>query len=138
MLEGPDDSFLKSWSRTGDAMSMVAAALFGSALKSVVTYLTSRVTDPPVSRLAEILEAYSAVFERVAKKGWKPVLVVDAANVLACWRPDHSAALKQLFDFFTANTKQAGRSHVILATSDYGFIDVVEQSRCFARTCTLL
>ena len=154
MLEDPDDSFLKSWSSSKvatDWIGMIAgaagaskdligapqAAAVGLAAKSFLT-LTSRVTDPSVPPLAKILEAYNTVFERVAKTGLKPVLVVDEANRLARWRPDHSAALEQLFCFFIASTKEKGLSHVILATSDYGFIEVVEQSRCFDRTCALL
>lgn len=49
-----------------------------------------------------------------------PVIVIDEANVLMGW-DKYPADLDCLLNFFVQITKQENRSHVIMATSEYGY-----------------
>lgn len=52
-----------------------------------------------------------------------PVLVLDEAHVLMQWGEEHKREQQQLLRFFVEVTQATNRSHVILLTSSYTFID---------------
>eukprot|EP00611_Tribonema_gayanum_P027215 TRINITY_DN665_c1_g1_i3.p1 TRINITY_DN665_c1_g1~~TRINITY_DN665_c1_g1_i3.p1 ORF type:complete len:351 (+),score=45.08 TRINITY_DN665_c1_g1_i3:122-1174(+) len=80
--------------------------------------------------LQEVLEAYEnmvAAWEQrrslkiMAEKLQWPVLIIDEANKLGEWGPEHQKDLDGLISFFIWITKQAKRCHVIMVTSECGF-----------------
>jgi hypothetical protein len=68
--------------------------------------------------ISGVIEAYSSIL-RQRKSGTPPVLVIDEANVLMGW--DSGKDLDTRLRFFVQATKESKRSHVVLATSEYGF-----------------
>lgn len=86
-----------------------AAERFSSALEE---YITSKKAEG----LQIVMDAYSKLAQ-LRKPGQPfPVIIIDAANVLAKW--GDTAWLKALLRFFVRITKQEGLAHVVLATSD--------------------
>jgi hypothetical protein len=120
------------------ALSGVGATML-DALKSsygIIAAILSAVTDKQQTPFGElsiaafakltsddmsisgVIEAYSSIL-RQRKSGTPPVLVIDEANVLMGW--DSGKDLDTLLRFFVQATKESKRSHVVLATSEYGF-----------------
>ena len=50
-----------------------------------------------------------------------PVLIIDEANALMQWSDISPLELSNLLSFFVKITKQDGRCHVLMATSDFGY-----------------
>jgi hypothetical protein len=65
---------------------------------------------------------------KTAEDPW-PVIIVDEANELMSWQDAHPTDLKNLLSFFVSVSKQSGQCHVVLATSEYGFLDWLSQGR---------
>eukprot|EP00898_Chlorokybus_atmophyticus_P005016 jgi/Chlat1/5515/Chrsp360S05332 len=94
-----------------------------------------QITREPAS-LKSVLAAYSALldeWERARREGeikakGYPLLVIDEANVIMDWSDDYLTDLKALVRFLIRNTKQEGRAHVILVTSDSAFISWLTQN----------
>ena len=53
-----------------------------------------------------------------------PVIVIDEANVLMGWNK-HPVELASLLRYFVLVTKQEKRCHVLMATSEYGFQELM-------------
>ena len=49
------------------------------------------------------------------------MLIIDEANALMQWSSSSPVQLINLLRFFVKITKQDGRCHVMLATSEFGF-----------------
>lgn len=56
-----------------------------------------------------------------------PVIVVDQANELMRWQEHHPRDVHNLLSFLIQISKEAQQCHVVLATSECGFIDWLYQ-----------
>lgn len=139
----------------GDTMGLMNAA-FNTALVARAMALIGDVTqvsdaaDAVASALREIiardklegLPLITAAYERLARSRKPgepyPVIIIDEANRLHLW--EDRAALDQLLAFLVYLTKEQRLAHVVLATSDSFFEEVLESgtSTCCRLSTTLL
>jgi hypothetical protein len=109
----------------GDSSSVsVDVGKFLTAMQQV--FAADRGQGPP---LQQVLTAYTSLLAcwdkaRAANRlrdSRPPVLVLDEANVLTEWAPQHEADRKALLRFFVTVSKAKNQSHILLATSEYAF-----------------
>ncbi|KAK9820192.1 hypothetical protein WJX72_007329 [[Myrmecia] bisecta] len=85
----------------------------------------SSTTVPGGTPLARILTAFNKAL--AAKKPNPPAIIIDEANKFTSWSTDYPKELDSLLSFFVAVTKQENLTHVLLLTSDYGYVNWLEQ-----------
>jgi hypothetical protein len=101
----------------------------GSAITALLGYLAPGKEDAQQPPLTVVTAAYRTlldVWEQARAAGKlqdtsPPVLGLDEVNVLMQWGEQYKAERQDLLSFFVAISKVRGRSHVLLATSDYSF-----------------
>lgn len=57
-----------------------------------------------------------------------PVLVLDEANMLMTWSSEYPRELKQFLQFCIKVGKQNNTCHVLMATSEHGFLQWLEDT----------
>ncbi|GAX76795.1 hypothetical protein CEUSTIGMA_g4241.t1 [Chlamydomonas eustigma] len=93
--------------------------------------------DPPKNKepdMNALIEAFKLLLdewekEMIKKSGGiapgkimrRPVIVIDEANVMMGWNKNYPEDMGTLLRFFVSITKEQKRSHVFLATSEYGY-----------------
>ena len=81
--------------------------------------------------LQDVVYLYLAALSALSVSGGsdkKPVIILDQANVLQEWGPEHKGALSQLLRFFKVMTMQDNSAHVLLFTNDAAFGDWLSKS----------
>lgn len=73
------------------------------------------------SPIGGIIDSLTAFLEATRPLSYKPVIIIDEANVVMEWKEQDKghAELKKLLRFFVRVTKQEHLAHIVLATSDY-------------------
>lgn len=98
---------------------------------AAISFNAPQLYAPAEISMATVLKAYSDVLDawdqaratgKVSGSSKWPLLVIDEANKLMAWQGHYDTELQQLLSFFVAITKANNRSHVMLATSEYGFL----------------
>eukprot|EP00200_Dunaliella_tertiolecta_P002730 CAMPEP_0202337692 /NCGR_PEP_ID=MMETSP1126-20121109/276_1 /ASSEMBLY_ACC=CAM_ASM_000457 /TAXON_ID=3047 /ORGANISM="Dunaliella tertiolecta, Strain CCMP1320" /LENGTH=404 /DNA_ID=CAMNT_0048927941 /DNA_START=518 /DNA_END=1732 /DNA_ORIENTATION=- len=84
--------------------------------------------DASLSTWSEILSGYVRLWHVLGFSGY-PVLIIDEANELMKWSRDERslAELKDLLNLLTVLSKQSRQCHIILISSDFGFLQWYEQ-----------
>ncbi|KAG7674485.1 hypothetical protein KSW81_000139 [Nannochloris sp. 'desiccata'] len=78
--------------------------------------------------MASIIASLTTFLEAVRPLPYKPVIIIDEANVLMRWGDDPGhKQLKALLDFFVRTTKQEHLGHFVLASSESFVIDFLEK-----------
>ncbi|KAG7674731.1 hypothetical protein KSW81_006157 [Nannochloris sp. 'desiccata'] len=78
--------------------------------------------------MASIIASLTKFLEAVRPLPYKPVIIIDEANVLLDWHDDPGhIELKNLLDFFVRTTKQEHLGHFVLASSESFVIDFLEK-----------
>lgn len=65
---------------------------------------------------------------KTADDPW-PVIIVDQANELMSWQRDRPRDVSNLLNFLIQISKQKQQCHVVLASSEPGFMDWLSQGR---------
>ncbi|BDA41349.1 Uncharacterized ATP-binding protein MJ1659 at C-terminar half [Coccomyxa sp. Obi] len=113
----------------------LAIELKALPMSEVRDALSAKSGTSALARVLELFEESLTVSSKQMqkKKGKKqptdqwPVLIIDEANALTSWTNKHPEELKTLLRFLVTVTKQQNTAHVLLLTSDYAFIDWLEQ-----------
>ena len=86
--------------------------------------------------MASIIDSLTKFLEATRPLSYKPVIVIDEANVLLDWHDDPDRTqLKALLRFFVKTTKEDHMGHFVLASSDPFLIDFLEKGK--SRKCLL-
>ncbi|KAG7674713.1 putative ATP-binding protein [Nannochloris sp. 'desiccata'] len=84
--------------------------------------------DDPAPPMASIIASLTACLEAIRPLPYKPVIIIDEANVLLDWHDDPGRTqLKALLRFFVATTKEDHLGHFVLASSESFVIDFLEK-----------
>ena len=74
--------------------------------------------------MASIIDSLTTFLEATRPLTYKPVIIIDEANVLMEWRGDPGhAQLKALLCFFVWVTKQEHLGHIVLASAEELLVD---------------
>ena len=129
-----------------DTLSQVAALVFGNfsarlappqldgqkvqiKLASAAEWVRWFKAEPSSTPLASILEEYTRALRDVRKGTAPPPIIIDEANSLTSWSTEHPTELKTLLRFLVAVTKEQNLTNVLLMTSDYAYIEWLEQGK---------
>ena len=118
-----------------DCRGISSPEQFANALRELVTMdaglveSLEKIFEPAPDKefpMESIFDSFDSIFEATRSKSKKPVFIIDEAHMLLRWRddPEHKQ-LKSLLRFFVATTKQDHLGHVVLATSEYSFLDYI-------------
>jgi hypothetical protein len=106
-----------------DAVNKLLGVLKGTASMGGVTF-SATLKDMfderrDVTPMASVIASYTELLELFKARRYKPIIVIDEANVLQAWREADAGApeLDKLLRFFVKITKQDNAAHVVLATS---------------------
>jgi ATPase domain predominantly from Archaea len=82
---------------------------------------------PPID---SIIDSSTTFLEATRPLTYKPVFIIDEADVLMEWRndPGHTQ-LKALLRFFVKTTKEDHLGHIVLASSESFLIDFLEKGK---------
>ncbi len=97
-------------------------------LSSVIVLIGGLKAGPSSLYIASVLHIIKQALQQTSKEG-RPGLpiIIDEANTLTSWSTAHPDELAVLLGYFVAITKQQSWTHVVLMTSDYAFIDWLEE-----------
>ena len=97
-------------------------------LSSVMGLFGGPEAMPSRTAIASVLQILKEPLKQTFKEGRPgPPIIIDEANVLTSWSTAHPDELAVLLGYFVAITKQQSWTHVVLMTSDYAFIDWLEE-----------
>jgi Cdc6-like AAA superfamily ATPase len=106
-------------------------------LNSLMQQIALRSQQSPKSCLDTALHAYGSLLQswEAARKEHSnlqlPVLIIDQAEVLQQeWSDIHENDLGVLLRFLVGHTLRLRRCHVVLVTSEYGFVNWLDKSEC--------
>jgi hypothetical protein len=89
--------------------------------------------------MASIIASLTTFLEATRPLPYKPVIIIDEANVMMDWDDDPGRKqLKYLLRFFVATTKEDHLGHIVLASSESFVIDFLEKGKlrkCLLATC---
>ena len=86
--------------------------------------------DDPAPPMASIIASLTTFLEATRPLPYKPVIIIDEANVLLDWHDDPGRTqLKALLRFFVATTKEDHLGHFVLASSESFLIDFLEKGK---------
>jgi hypothetical protein len=93
--------------------------------------------EPTKAPMDSIISSLTEFLEATRPLPFKPVLIIDEANVLMEWRDDPGhTQLKALLRFFVRVTKEDHLGHFVLASSESFVIDFLEKGKL--RKCVLV
>ena len=82
---------------------------------------------PPME---SIIDSLTTFFEATRPLPYKPVIIIDEANVMMDWHDDPGRTqLKALLRFFVKTSKEDHLAHVVLASSESFVIDFLETGK---------
>ncbi|KAK9829427.1 hypothetical protein WJX72_005786 [[Myrmecia] bisecta] len=88
----------------------------------LIAQLKSTADGTPLSIILDAFEQALADKATVSS-----AIIIDEANKFTTWSTDYPKELDSLLSFFVAVTKQENLTHVLLLTSDYGYVNWLEQ-----------
>jgi hypothetical protein len=71
---------------------------------------------------SQLLDAWDETLPEGRHGYLRPVVVIDEADKLMSWREEYPKQLADLLSFFVALTKQRNRCHVLMVTSECGYL----------------
>ena len=85
---------------------------------------------PDKEPMASIIYSLTKFLEATRPLPYKPVFIIDEANVLMEWRDDPGhTQLKALLRFFVMTTKEDHMGHIVLASSESFVVDFLEKGK---------
>jgi ATPase domain predominantly from Archaea len=125
-LVNKDSGLQKWWEKLGEVVEgdKVNLAFYEADLNSLFTPAADK------APMASIINSLTKFLEATRPLPYKPVLIIDEANVLMGWRDDPGRTqLKALLRFFVATTKEEHTGHILLASSESFVIDFLEKGK---------
>ncbi|KAH7623804.1 putative ATP-binding protein [Nannochloris sp. 'desiccata'] len=119
-----EDAGLQDWWKDLDRLRKASKFKLPGYEADLGELFASAADKPP---MASIIASLTKFLEATRPLPYKPVIIIDEANVMMDWHGDPGRTqLKALLRFFVKTTKQAHLGHIVLASSESFVIDFLE------------